>query len=182
MAVQFARPAVSDLVLRVLSRRPHHEVFLGLATVKFEVGTALVEIQLHSAGHVLTWERGDVTIVEAIADMSVEVAEHRCLLVQKVRGCRTRSLSLPNGVRYDVGTQLETVQPDVYLQLHEELRQDCSGAEVAYEYPSPNRFSPGALSVIRAEVTQRSAMVHTFHTFPEQCAIIKTQSLLEWRS
>jgi hypothetical protein len=33
--------------------------------------------------------------------------------------------------------------------------------------------------VIRTEVSRESILVYAFHTFPEHCAIVKTQSLFE---
>jgi hypothetical protein len=34
--------------------------------------------------------------------------------------------------------------------------------------------------VLPARATASSVVVHAFHTFPDHCAIVKTQSLLEW--
>jgi hypothetical protein len=68
----------------------------------------------------------------------------------------------------------------LYLRVHEELRADCAKADLAYEFPSPNRFSPGALSLVSAAVTRTSVLLHAFHTFPDHCAVVKTQTLVEW--
>jgi len=102
------------------------------------------------------------------------------VLEQKVRGCRTKSMTLSNGLRYNIGCQLETLAPELFLRIHEELRGDCARADLAHEFPSPNRFSPGALSVISAAVSRTSVTMHAFHTFPDHCAVIKTQTLVEW--
>jgi hypothetical protein len=180
MPVQFARPDVASLTLRVFSRGLHPELFEAHAGLQLTAGRVSLHIHLCTAGHWLAWRRDRQAVSEAITETSQAVSPRSCVLEQKVRGCRTRSLSLPNGLRYGVGCQLETLEADLFLQLHDELRQDCETADLAYEYPNPNRFSPGALSVIRTEVARTSAVIHTYHTFPEHCAIVKTQSLFEW--
>jgi hypothetical protein len=180
MPVQFARPDVATLMLRVYDRALHPEFFDCHGLVVLECGALRVHLRLCSAGHLLCVRRKQLVLTEAITEKNQSLPPQGCVLQQKVRGCRTRSLPLPEGVRYDIGCQLETLEPELFLRMHEELRSDCAHADLAYEFPSPNRFSPGALSVVSAAVNRTSVMLHAFHTFPDHCAIIKTQTLFEW--
>lgn len=180
MAVHFARPDVADLVLRIYPRVLHPEFFDCHALAIAKAGPLTMHLRLCSAGHALTLRHGATVLTEAITEKNQPLPRQRCALEQKLRGCRTRSIRLPDGVRYDVSCQLETLEPDLYLQLHDELLGDLPRADLSLEFPSPNRFSPAALSIIKLDVSPSSAVIHAFHTFPDHCAVVKTQSLLDW--
>jgi hypothetical protein len=50
---------------------------------------------------------------------------------------------------------------------------------VAHRFEAPGRLDVGAFSWIDVETRPRSLLVQTFHTFPDDSAIVKTQSLFE---
>lgn len=180
MNVQFARPDVANLMLRVYPRLLHPEFFDCHAQAVAESGPLTIDLRLCSAGHTLCLRNGSSVITEAITERHQPLPKQHCVLEQKLRGCRTRSITLAHGFRYDVSCQLETLEPDLYLHLHDELLGDLSRADLALEFPSPNRFSPAALSMVKLDVTGSSAVVHAYHTFPDHCSVVKTQSLFEW--
>ena len=41
------------------------------------------------------------------------------------------------------------------------------------------RLAPAAVSYLQLDLFPRSLLVHAFHTFPENCAVVKTQTLIE---
>ena len=77
-------------------------------------------------------------------------------------------------------TQTEVVEPEVFERLSEEFRSDIPRATSAYEFSSRNRLRPDAISLIFADCSPRSVVVHAFHTFPDDWTIIRTQSLYEF--
>lgn len=180
MTVQFARPDVADLVLRTYPRALHPEFFDCHAVAVAKSGPLTIHLRLCSAGHSLCLRNGQSVVTEAITEKRCQLPSEHCVLEQKLRGCRTRAVTLPHGVRYDVSCQLETLEPELYLQLHDELLGDLAKADLSLEFPSPNRFSPAAISIIKLDVTATSAIIHAFHTFPDHCAVVKTQSLFDW--
>jgi hypothetical protein len=74
---------------------------------------------------------------------------------------------------------VEVLDREVYLRFHEELLSDCDRAALALRFPAGNRLAPGPLSLIQTDSSADSLLVHAFHTFPENCAIVKTQTLFE---
>jgi hypothetical protein len=74
---------------------------------------------------------------------------------------------------------MERLEPIVFLNFHEELSADCKRAAVHYRFPTENRLSPEPLSLLRTDSGPRSLLIHAFHTFPESCSVLKTQSLFE---
>lgn len=182
MPVRSARPDVSTLMLRLFPRPLHPELFDVPAGLVVQSGAIRVSVQLCPSGHTWTWQWDRRFITETLAEKDHLLPQQSCILDHKVRGCRTRSLSFSPTMRYDVGCQVETLDPDLFLRMHDELVDDCDKADLSHEFPTESRFAPGALSLVRLELTRTSTIIHAYHTFPDHCAIVKTQSLIEWET
>ncbi|GIX03024.1 MAG: hypothetical protein KatS3mg113_0030 [Planctomycetaceae bacterium] len=180
MNLQYARPDLTELALRVYDRVVHPEFFDCLGMVVLGCGPWKLLLRVHTAGHLWTLTRERFAFTEAITRDGQPLPDQRCLLEHKIRNGRSRRLDLPHGVHYDLGCQLETLEWDLFLRVNDELRADCSRAELAYTFPGQNRLHPQPLSLITASLDRSGLVVHTYHTFPEACTILKTQSLLEW--
>jgi hypothetical protein len=48
-----------------------------------------------------------------------------------------------------------------------------------HKFDSNGRMALGAISYINIETRNKSLLVQAFHTFPDDCAIVKSQSLFE---
>jgi hypothetical protein len=179
MAVQLVRPDVSDLVLRAYGRALHPELFEHHCGVTLENSKMRLDLRLNACGHVLMLNRGTNCITEVIADQREPLPERYRIVNYRLRGTRTESAELESGLHYDLSCQLERLHVDIFLRLNEELEEDCRRAYIFARLPAVNRFLPGPLSLIRTEVGRNSFLVYAFHTFPEHCAIVKTQSLFE---
>ena len=74
---------------------------------------------------------------------------------------------------------IERLNADLFLSFHNELLMDLERVELAHRFPSENRFSPEPVSLIRIDAQPDSLLLHSYHTFPESCAVVKSQSLFE---
>ena len=79
----------------------------------------------------------------------------------------------------NVSFQVEQLEPEVYLNCHEELLVDSTRSRMSHCFSPTSRLSASPLSVIQTEERPHSLLVHTFHTFPDEHTIVKTQSLIE---
>ena len=52
---------------------------------------------------------------------------------------------------------------------------------IFYNFLPHHRLAVAPLSHIAVEARARSLLIHAFHTFPDDCAIVKTQSLFEFK-
>ncbi len=179
MNVRFARPDASSLVFHVYGRSVHPELFQTFAEKHYALDRYSATLRLCEAGHVICFRYGQETLTEVAANSDQSFPERKRLLDRKLRGCRDEGLRLDSGLKYQVSYQLERVDTEVFLNLHEEISVDCRRADLAFRFPPASRFAPEPISLIRTEVTPRSLLVHAFHTFPESSAIVKSQSLFE---
>lgn len=96
----------------------------------------------------------------------------------KLRGQRNDGITCRGGVSYQVSFQLEPVEPEVFWTFQEELCRDGMREGMLYKFGSSGRLALGALSYVNVETRSRSLLVQAFHTFPDDYAIVKTQSLI----
>jgi hypothetical protein len=80
---------------------------------------------------------------------------------------------------YQTSFQLEPVAPEVFWTFQQELAHDGQRRGLFHVFDSSGRMALGALSYINVETRNRSMLVQAFHTFPDDYAIVKSQSLFE---
>ena len=179
MNVDFARPNVSDLVFHLYGRSVHPELFEIYTESAILLEAFEARIRICSAGHVVEFRRDADTITEVTATRKQPLPQKKRFLENRLRGSRDDSFRFECGIRYQVSYQVERLDPEVFLNFHEELLIDCDRAETAHCFPAGSRLAPGPISLVQTDVCSGSLLVHAFHTFPESCAVVKTQSLFE---
>lgn len=179
MTAGVARPDAADLVMRTYGRALHPELLCHHTSTAITAQGMHLDIRLIPAGHALVLRIGSQFLTEVISDKHEVHPVRGRLFEHRVKGFRSKKVEFETGLRYDVCCSLEQLNTAVYLRQHEEFVADGAQASLYAEFPGRHRFSPGPLSVVRAEVCRHSIVIHAFHTFPEQLAIVKTQSLFE---
>lgn len=179
MKLGIARPDVTSVVYRLFGRPLHPELIEAYAETEFRLENFRASLRICDSGHMLLFERGHQTLCEVLAAKEHPLPQRKQLLYHKVRGQRSESLTCESGLQYHHSFQLEQLDPDVFAHVNEELELDCQRCELAYQFESANRLEPAPLSFLHTEVSQRSLLLHAFHTFPANCAVIKSQTLIE---
>ena len=175
------RPKVAELVFQVFGRGLHPELFEVFATrtlCRSENNVATVQIT--NTGHVVTWKCRGITITEVAAAAHQMLPKRRRLMNYKLKGNRQDRLTTKGGCRYQTSFQLDTaVDPSVFWSFHNELSSGGERAGLLHKFEASGRINLGALSYINVEARQKSLLVQAFHTFPDDYAIVKSQSLFE---
>jgi hypothetical protein len=179
MSVGFARPNSSRLMLHVYGRSVHPELFRVFAETELSQDLYAACIRICDAGHIIEFRYEGHTVTEVTASRDQLLPQKKRCLEKSLRGCRDESMRFDSGMRYCVSYQLERMEAGVFLNFHEELLSDCKRSTVAHRFPAESRLAPEPLSLLRTDVGARSLLVHAFHTFPESCTVLKTQSLFE---
>jgi len=174
------RPKVAELVFQLYGRALHPELFQVFATRKIERGDYEATINITGAGHVITWRYQGMTLTEVAAAAQQPLPERRRLMNYKLKGQRQDRLDCRGGCRYQVNFQLEdSVDPDVFYAFQQELTLDGQRQGLLHRFESSGRFALGALSYVSIETRPKALLVQAFHTFPNDYAIVKSQSLFE---
>ncbi len=180
MPLPFVRPKVAELVFRLYDRPLHPELFdvLLCRTVKRDGHT--LSVRLTRTGHVLSWTDGRVHIEEVTATTEMDLPEGGRRLAHPFDAGRNGRYEFAGGVRYQVSSQLEVLQPEQFHHVHEELALEGARKGLVFHCKSENRLGLSPLGVVIATTVPSGLSVTAFHTFPEEFALIKTQSLIEW--
>lgn len=178
MNVQIARPRVSDLVFHVYNRPLHPEIFEIYAERRLTHDTQNVQVRITRSGHVLTWERNDVWITEVTAASTDELPEN-CLLHQRLRGEQVGEVLIKPDIRYQMSTQVETLPWEIFLHVHDEILADGARRGILHNFQPNHRLALAPLGFLTIEGSRRSLVIQAFHTFPEECTVVKSQSLID---
>lgn len=178
MAVGFVRVDVADLALRVFERSVHPELVETLCQTTLPVGQNLVTMRITPNGHVIEFRTRRGVITEVAASKFAPLPVRKCAIERRLIGYRTHTLE-SCGFRYHCSYQLESVPAEVYLQLHRELRTDARQATLAAVMPGSTESSPDCLSLLKCELLPEAFVIHSFHTFPDNGAILRLQTLFE---
>jgi hypothetical protein len=115
-----------------------------------------------------------------IATTATELPEIGQLMCYPFDTGRSAKCELAGSVRYQVNLQLEHLPPEQFQHVHEELALEGARKGLVFQCKIANRFSISPLSVVIATALPTGLSTAAFHTFPDELAIIKTQSLIEW--
>jgi hypothetical protein len=173
------RPKVAELVFQVYGRPLHPELFEIYKSQTIRRGDYEATVSITSAGHLVTWRYKGLTLSEVAASAHHPLPTKRRLLSYRLKGERADGLDCRGGARYQMSFQLETVDPQVFWTFQEELSVDGLQHGILHRFDSSGRMAMGAMSYINFESRNRSLRVQVFHTFPDDYAIVKSQSLFE---
>jgi hypothetical protein len=179
MSVDSLRPRVGDLVFQLYGRPLHPEFFDILATRKIQREDYELTVRITRTGHVITWENRDVCLTEVTAAADQLLPERRRLISYRMRTEHTDSLALSHGISYQMSFQVEVLPPEIFLHIHDEILADGSKRGLLHNFQPNHRLSLAPLGFVIAEGRPGCLCLTTFHTFPDEHTVVKSQSLIE---
>jgi hypothetical protein len=171
------RPKVAELVFQVYGRPLHPELFEVYCSRSVKRAHYEAKIDITSAGHVVTWRCGGMTLTEVAASAHHPLPEKRRLLSYSLKGERSDRVDCRGGVVYEMSFQLEPVAPEVFWTFQQELAENGVRHGLLHKFDASGRMALGAVSYINTDVRARKLFVQAFHTFPDDYAIVKSQSV-----
>jgi Protein of unknown function DUF2617 len=181
MGVPLLRPRVCDLVFQLYGRPLHPELFDILAVRKIQRGDYELAVRITRTGHVITWENANVCLTEVAAAADQPLPESRRLLSYRLRGEHSGTLSCAHGITYQTTFQVETLPPEIFLHVHGEILADGGKRGLLHNFQPHHRLALAPLGLISVESRAGCLFLSTFHTFPDEHTVVKSQSLIEMK-
>lgn len=181
MSVQLCRPRVCDLVFQLYGRALHPELFDILAVRRIDREDCRVTLRITRTGHVITWDNGELCLTEIAAACDDPLPERRRLLSYRLRGEHHGSISCTPGVQYQMSFQVEVLPQEIFLHVHDEILADGAKRGFLHNFQPNHRLSLAPLGFVAVEGRPGCIVIHAFHTFPDENAIVKSQSLIEMK-
>ncbi|MFO0914405.1 MAG: DUF2617 family protein [Pirellulales bacterium] len=179
MSVPVVRPKVAELVFQVYGRSLHPELFEVHQSRVVERSGYQVRIDITNAGHVVTWRYDGLILTEVAAAANHPLPQRRRLMSHQLKGQRSDHIKCRGGINYQVGFQLEPVDADMFWTFQQELVHEGERQGMLHTFDASGRVAMGAISYVNIEARNRSLMIQAFHTFPDDFAIVKSQSVFE---
>ena len=173
------RPKAGELVFQVFGRPLHPELFDVCSTRSLDRGSYAATISITGGGHVVTWRHAGLTLTEVATGVGQPLPQRRRLLSHRVGAERSDRVQCRGGATYQTCFQLESIAPELFWSFQEELVAAGTKRGLLHRFEAGGRLSLGAVSWIDVETRPRGLSVQAFHTFPDDMAIVKSQSLFE---
>lgn len=170
------RPKITDLNFHLFARSLHPELFQVCASRTFERERYSLSINISTDGHVLTFKHQDLTLSEVSASLHHPLPSHRTVVSHAVEAPRSESIVYRNRVEYQSEVEMETVPPSTFVTIAQQLdkRVECEG--LVHRFGSNGRLAFGAISYINVQSFREHVKIRSFHTFPDTCAVMKSES------
>jgi hypothetical protein len=164
-------------VFQLYGRSVQPELFEIHQTRQIERGGYQATIQITNAGHVVTRQYGNMTLTEVAASAQHPLPQRRRLMSHRLKGACTDQLECRSGITYQVEFSLEPVEKEAFWHYQKELTQAGERQGLLHCFEPSARFGLGAMSYVNLESRDRSLKIQAFHTFPDDYAIVKGQSV-----
>ena len=79
-------------------------------------------------------------------------------------------------VNYHSEFQIEKIAPEMFWRLQNELSKSSQQHGIMHSFDSSGRIPIGGISYLHTVAREKSFEVKAFHTFPDDQAIVKTQT------
>lgn len=178
MNLFLVRPRVADLHFQLYGRPLHPELFDILAVRRLERDHYQLAVHITRTGHVISWRHDEQCLTEA-ADAGADLAQSRRLLSCRLRGQHAATIRLGPGLTYQVSFQAETLAPEIFHHVHQEILADGAKRGLLHTFQTNCRLGLSPLGYVCIDTRPGCLFWSAFHTFPEEHTVIKSQTLLE---
>jgi hypothetical protein len=172
--------SVSSLRFSLYNRPLHPELFDIYHDHQVIKDGYEAQIWVTGCTHVIGFYRDGESLVEVTAGADAMLPSRGLLMEMPFRGERDHELLSPRGVRYITSFQVETMSPRVFSRTHHDLAR--AGARRGLFVPFPMWMIRSPLTpftYIDYQPKPNHLHVFTFHAFPEDLTVVKTQSIFE---
>lgn len=171
-----ARPKIAELVFQLYGRSLHPELFEVYESSTVKRGDYEANIQITSTGHLITWQYEGITLTEVATAAHHPMPKKRRLMSHRLKGDRSDRLECRGGIKYEVSFSLEPANSDRFFAYQKELTLQATRKGLLHQFDSSGRWETGAISYINVDSRDKLFRVQAFHTFPDDCALLKIQS------
>lgn len=177
MDISTVRPKVAQLTFQLLGRSVHPELFHIYKSQQLARENFSARIFVTTDGHVVSWTAGNSTLTEVVSSSHQLVPKGRHLFSIPLRHSAGDTLPIRDGIEYKYDFELERVPAEMFWMIQKQLGESSKDHELIQVFDSSGRIAIGGLSFVHVETRQRSLHIQAIHTFPDDLALVKTESI-----
>lgn len=172
------RPKVTEINFHLFAKPVHPELVEVCGSRWIERENYRVRLDVTTDGHLITFLREDLVFCEVAAAASHMLPQQCRLLSHSVSGSKNNGpVQIDEHVGYQSNVALESVDPKIFVTIQQQLDKRVETDGLVHRFESNGRLSFGAISYMHAQSFINHIRVRAFHTFPETCAVLKTDTV-----
>ena len=170
------RPKITDLHFHLFARNVHPELFEICASRTIEREKYRLNLNITTDGHAISLEHDGLVLTEVSAGAHHPLPTKQTLLSHSIEGVHNDDVTFAQKIGYSTEVQLEAVNPKTFVTIQQQLDQKVEFEGLVHRFHSNGRLSFGAISYINVQAFRNHVKIRTFHTFPETCAVLKSET------
>ena len=137
------------------------------------------DIWIHETGHAVIFSNSRMALTEILIQSDLTIPENR-VIWQRVPLNEDFATIQPGGsLEYQLNYELEITDPTIFRYLTHEMLLKPSPDDLIWQPHKHSRLQENSIIKVHVEAGHNFLSVQTFHTFPMELAILRTQSLFE---
>ena len=176
MDISTVRPKVAELTFQLFGRSVHPELFHIYKTHRIQRDNYTAQLHITADGHMINWTAGKHTLTEIASSVHQPLPSNRRLLAVPLRDVGQDVLATSDPIEYRYEYALERVPAEMFWMIQKQLGESCKNHELIQLFDSSGRIAIGGLSFIHVDTRLRSLHIQAIHTFPDDMALVKTES------
>jgi hypothetical protein len=177
--LEHVRQSVGQLRYYLYSRALHPELFHMDQAQTLRQRRYQADVWIVGLAHVVTLRFKNVTIAEVAAAPGEALPQRGLVTSFKFRGERDETREFDDGLQYIFSSQVEQMTENVFKACHDDLLADAKRRGMHMTYPDRATNGLVPFSYLSTEGRDNEFHVHAFHLFPDECTILRTQSIFE---
>jgi hypothetical protein len=182
MGVSFRGARITDLAFQVFGRTLHPDWFTVRELRRVAQNGWEADVRIIDGGHAVLFRAGESRVAEVLSGAPTELPVGGLMFQSPIRQERSTSLKPSPTLSYQTCFEAEKVDPEVFEHLCQEMSLDTTRGRLFHRFATGNRLAPAPISHIQIDARVSGLSVYSFHTFPDERAIVRTQSLFELRN
>lgn len=170
------RPKIADLNFVLFGRSIHPELFNSCATRTISRENYSLDLTITGDGHLFVFRHNGLVLAEVSAGSLHPLPERRQLIKHAIKGPQVDEIMFRDQINYSCQFQRESVSPKLVLAIQQQLSDQSDAEGLIHRFQSSGRMAFGAVSYINIQAFRYHVNLRSFHTFPDSCSIIKSES------
>jgi hypothetical protein len=170
------RPTIAEHAFYVFGRSIHPELFSICRSRTIQRNKYSARIDITSDGHVIHFSSQSAVMSEVVCSANQQLPNKRLILGANLQGKGSEQIDGKRGISYETKFELEQVSSEMFWMVHNQLQSCSCENELVHSFDSSGRIAFGAVSFVHIQESERQLMVQAFHTFPDDCTIIKSKT------
>lgn len=179
MSFATIRPPVNEMSVHLFRRPLHPELFETLACREVSRDDYVLTVRITPAGHVLTWRTAGTFLTEITAARGQPLPDRGHVWRHRFQGEQNDAFRASAAFCYQMSAQVEVLPASIFQRIHDELLADGRKRGLLHVLDPDERPGLSPLGFITADARCGCLVVNTFHTFPAEFTLLKTQTLIE---